>query len=387
MNSQEETSSLNASSASIRIQAEFKSDLNTNKFELTNLSFEIQSDKNVTQIKNINDNDNKTESQSINALENNTSPVSEINEQSKSKIEIYTNALVHSAYCTSNTCSVPKCLQFKRLNQHNKNCKSFINDKCEYCRQLIAISVYHAKKCFDNTNCLVPFCLIIKQKLEVNKSIEFIGNCLNMLRYKIKKTQTVQTQSENLNQNNNKRKYSSIEGEESSSSSTALSSLLEGLEEENSEVKNNEMQKMKEKFFEKLKEIKENKTNESKDLLNPNQIKLRKMCRDKIFSTFYQKIIAQNPRLNVRDGNLNYAKLMVLLLRKEAEFNSLVNAEDYLYLLSDLFYDVENNLGQFKKFTYAETQTETCQFESESFDKKASENENTMPMNKRIKME
>lgn len=383
MDSQETSSSTqNASSASIIIQAEFKSDLNTNKFELTNLSFEIQSDSPIHKIKNdnkdnvINNKDIKSETQSSMNETNNTSPVSESAEQTKSKIEIYTNALFHSAYCTSNSCSVTKCLQFKRLNQHNKSCKSFINDKCEYCKQLIAISVFHAKKC-SNSNCLVPFCLIIKQKLEINKSIEFVNSCLNMLKYKIKKNQSIQTVQ---NENTNKRKYSSLEDEENLNSTVSVSSLSSLEENTNSEDENNDMKNLREQFFEKLKEIKEKKSNESKDSLSPNQIKLRKMCRDKIFSTFYQKIIAKNQRLNIRDGN--YAKLMVLLLRKEAEFNSTFNPGDYLYLLSELFYNVENKLGKFKEFSYTETQTETCQFveNKETF-------ENTMPMNKRIKIE
>jgi hypothetical protein len=184
-----------------------------------------------------------------------SSPVD--NDLTKSKMEFYMNALVHSTTCSQESCTFTKCLQLKRLTRHNKSCLSFINDRCEFCRQLIALSVYHAKNCTNQSGCLVPFCQTIKHKLEINRSIELIASYISVIKYKAQKCQAVQTDLDKNITEGNKRKYSNLEDTEEGSTET--------LHEDSLRDKNLEMKQKKEAFFEKLAEIKLNqKCNESK---------------------------------------------------------------------------------------------------------------------------
>jgi hypothetical protein len=258
--------------------------------------------------------------------------------ETKSKIEIYMNALVHSTNCTQDNCTFMKCLQFKRVTRHNKHCKKFINDRCEFCRQLIAISVYHAKNCTNHLDCLVPFCHTIKQKLEVNKSIDMIANFLNALKYKIRKSQEVQTGKED-SIGTNKRKYSSLESQENQGPDTSMhqTTLLEDC----FKAKNDEMQQRKDAFYEKLREIKEN-----KEPKNDNKGQLSKMNREKVFASFFQQILSNNPQFKESrtPRDKNYASLIVLLLRKEAELNEIsMDSTSYLYLITEMFFGFDDS--------------------------------------------
>lgn len=316
------------------------------------------------------------------------------NDATKSKLEIYVNALVHSANCTQESCTFVKCLQFKRVTRHNKNCKNFINDRCEFCRELIALSVYHAKNCTNHSDCLVPFCKTIKQKLEIKKSIEFIANLLNALKYKTKKCQGVQTITGAVCMGTNKRKYASLESEENNLQAGCGSSFFEDFE---LKSKNDEMQQRKDEFYEKLKEIKEKQ--ESNELKNDNKGQLSKLIREKVFASFFQQILINNPQFKEsrtpRDKDYSrtprdkdYANLIVLLLRKEAQLNEMSDEMSYLYLVTEMFFSFDTILSNYKKVSTVcvEVQTDECTTTTTNESTTSTDEINQIP-NKRLKLE
>ena len=307
------------------------------------------------------------------SLDSNTS--SNINDQTKHKIELYMNALVHSLHCTSDSCTFTKCLQFKRVIKHNKSCKKFVNDRCDFCRQLIAISVYHAKNCSNHVSCPVPFCMTIKQKLETNKSIEFITKYLAVLRYKCKKSQGMQTdRMEHKRKCMEKDDYFVPNDATVGISSAAFSADFEF------EANNIEMELLKEKFTERLKEIKDKRTAESERSL-ASQLRLSKMSREKVFATIWQQTVSKLTRLKMSD--MNYARLAALILRKESELHKLADSSGYLYLVVDMFYALENQLVKYKELNVPiEVQTETC-----DLDQVAPSVSEEMPRKKRLKLE
>ena len=87
----------------------------------------------------------------------------------KHSIETYLKAFMHAVYCRNANCTFLKCMQFKRVVQHSKNCQKFKNSQCEFCKQMIALCIYHAKNCKENM-CQVPFCSTIKIKLKQQKA-------------------------------------------------------------------------------------------------------------------------------------------------------------------------------------------------------------------------
>lgn len=324
--------------------------------------------------------------QNISIVESNKEPIDSNStqtsyEQTKTKIELYVNALVHSTHCTSDVCSFPKCLQFKRVIRHNQTCKKFINDRCEFCRQLIAISVYHAKNCSNHAHCKVPFCMTIKQKLEINKSIEFATKYLKVLRFKQQKSQSLQVSVDSLmNNESHKRKFSCLELDNSVANGTSVTSLID----DHFEEKNLEMQKLKDSFYDKLKEIKDMKLNQQTDIRQSNQITLSKLSREKIFSTLLQdQILANYPKL--KTTNTHYADLMVLLLRKEVDLNSFANSmNNYLYLLVKLLHELDKKLLKHKEMKSVESQTEPCLSEESTI---GTSRDMEIPCKKRIKIE
>ncbi len=232
--------------------------MNTSEMQTINQLNEIQECSFNTSFQQssstLSETDNTTTIEKHKIIESESSPCE--NEVTKSKMELYMDALVHSTNCSQESCTFPKCLQLKRLIRHNKNCVSFINDRCEFCRQLIALSVYHAKNCTNHCGCLVPFCKTIKQKLEINKSIELITSYMHVVKYKAQKCQATQTSFDRIKKSTNKRKYSSLENLEETLVVTSAS--LENIFEDNSNPKNLEMEKKQKDFFEKLASIKEN---------------------------------------------------------------------------------------------------------------------------------
>jgi E1A/CREB-binding protein len=86
----------------------------------------------------------------------------------KPYIELYLATFMHAVNCRNANCTFAKCMQFKRVVQHSKQCQKFKNSQCEFCRQLIALCIYHAKSCKDDM-CQVPLCGSIKIKLKQQK--------------------------------------------------------------------------------------------------------------------------------------------------------------------------------------------------------------------------
>jgi hypothetical protein len=86
--------------------------------------------------------------------------------QSASNVNTYVLALEHCALCRDSQCSFFKCDRFKRLISHALTCDKYKRERsCEFCRQLLSLCIYHAKRC-TSRQCQVPFCSSIKVKLE-----------------------------------------------------------------------------------------------------------------------------------------------------------------------------------------------------------------------------
>ena len=92
-------------------------------------------------------------------------PLAATIEPPKPYIELYLNTFMHAVNCRNANCTFAKCMQFKRVVQHSKQCQILKNSQCEFCRQLIALCIYHAKSCKDDM-CQVPLCSSIKIKLK-----------------------------------------------------------------------------------------------------------------------------------------------------------------------------------------------------------------------------
>jgi len=87
----------------------------------------------------------------------------------KAHIEIYLKTFMHAINCRNANCTYAKCSQFKRIVQHSKQCPKIKNSQCDFCRQLLALCIYHAKSCKED-QCTVPFCCQIKLKLKQQKA-------------------------------------------------------------------------------------------------------------------------------------------------------------------------------------------------------------------------
>lgn len=97
--------------------------------------------------------------------------MSNVQTPSNLHLEPYLNSLMHSVQCHNVNCSVPKCLQFKRVIAHSKQCQKYKTSGCVFCRGLLSLIIYHAKACKDE-QCQVPYCASIKIKLKQQKQIE-----------------------------------------------------------------------------------------------------------------------------------------------------------------------------------------------------------------------
>jgi E1A/CREB-binding protein len=90
--------------------------------------------------------------------------------QLKPHIEVYLKTFMHAVLCRNANCTFAKCMQFKRVVQHSKQCQRYKSGNCDFCRQLIALCYYHAKTCKDDM-CQVIFCSLIKQRLKQQKAL------------------------------------------------------------------------------------------------------------------------------------------------------------------------------------------------------------------------
>ncbi|KAH7721808.1 TAZ zinc finger family protein [Aphelenchoides avenae] len=73
-------------------------------------------------------------------------------------------SLVHACQCRDANCRRPTCHKMKKVVHHVKLCKKRQQADCPVCKQAIALSCYHSKRC-NLAQCPVPFCSNIRQKL------------------------------------------------------------------------------------------------------------------------------------------------------------------------------------------------------------------------------
>ena len=77
-------------------------------------------------------------------------------------------SLIHALNCREGAnCTAAGCLKMKRVVEHTRTCqrKSSNIRGCQICSQLMSLCFYHSKLC-RQTVCHVPFCRIMKRKLQ-----------------------------------------------------------------------------------------------------------------------------------------------------------------------------------------------------------------------------
>ena len=85
-------------------------------------------------------------------------------EQRRQSVQRCIQSLEHATYCDDHSCQLQMCLKMKKAFAHSKQCKRKTNGGCPNCKILIALCCYHAKHC-TKTNCMIPYCSHLKQKL------------------------------------------------------------------------------------------------------------------------------------------------------------------------------------------------------------------------------
>lgn len=77
-------------------------------------------------------------------------------------------SLIHALNCREGaTCTAAGCQKMKRVVEHTRTCqrKTANIRGCPICSQLMSLCFYHSKLC-RQTVCHVPFCRIMKRKLQ-----------------------------------------------------------------------------------------------------------------------------------------------------------------------------------------------------------------------------
>lgn len=76
------------------------------------------------------------------------------------------SSLIHAISCRDGpACNANGCLKMKRVVEHTKICPRKTYGGCTICKQLIALCCHHSKSCRQSV-CHVPFCRILKRKLQ-----------------------------------------------------------------------------------------------------------------------------------------------------------------------------------------------------------------------------
>jgi len=79
------------------------------------------------------------------------------------------SSLIHALNCREGaTCTAAGCLKMKRVVEHTRTCQRKTSNirGCSICTQLMSLCFYHSKLCRQSV-CHVPFCRIMKRKLQV----------------------------------------------------------------------------------------------------------------------------------------------------------------------------------------------------------------------------
>lgn len=124
-------------------------------------------------------------------------------QQTTPDISTYMNIFNHAVRCTQlPSCSIhsSRCIQMRRIIQHARNCVKNKVNECNVCRQLIALTIMHAKTCRDEA-CPAPYCASIKARLDelnemrarVESAYEYVRASFVLLDYKPKRTLALQT--------------------------------------------------------------------------------------------------------------------------------------------------------------------------------------------------
>lgn len=78
------------------------------------------------------------------------------------------SSLIHALNCREGaTCTAAGCLKMKRVVEHTRTCQRKTSNirGCPICTQLMSLCFYHSKLCRQSV-CHVPFCRIMKRKLQ-----------------------------------------------------------------------------------------------------------------------------------------------------------------------------------------------------------------------------
>lgn len=129
-------------------------------------------------------------------------PVAAVGTNSSLDISTYLNIYNHAIRCTQIPCTVhSRCIQFRRIMHHARHCIKYKMNECNICRQLVALTIIHAKSCRDET-CPAPYCGSIKVRLDelnetmrarVESAYEYVRTSVSLLAYTPKRSQALQT--------------------------------------------------------------------------------------------------------------------------------------------------------------------------------------------------
>ena len=87
-----------------------------------------------------------------------------LDDSRRTKVNKCLEMLDHTTNCNNTSCPQQGCMKIKAILVHNKNCRRKLNGNCPFCKQLIALCLYHAKHCPRN-HCKTPYCSVIKQRI------------------------------------------------------------------------------------------------------------------------------------------------------------------------------------------------------------------------------
>lgn len=79
-------------------------------------------------------------------------------------IEECIKQLQHATRCDG--CHEPACARMKQILRHSFTCATQ-PPSCQVCMQLVAVVIYHARRCWAGAECDVPRCFLVKERLRV----------------------------------------------------------------------------------------------------------------------------------------------------------------------------------------------------------------------------
>lgn len=238
-------------------------------------------------------------------------------------IDTYLDLLMHALYCTKSSCTNSKCGTMKRVILHSKQCMKRKTNECEYCRQLIALCIYHAKSCKEESAfCQVPFCGSIKIKLNIQNELkarlgsvhDVIEANLSLLNCKPATEAETQTGAE-----------------EPASSSRTIEQSVHCIESDRSKL---------------IEEIQHAQEAARSSNSAGGGYKFDKKFRYEIIKQTVKQLMGKyDLTVDQNCKNLNYALLVKYIFNRERELNREArHSDDYLLLITDMFAQFEGQL-------------------------------------------